>query len=381
MNAPRAPGAGNDAAFSLLLDTPTFGGHEMALAEWLADLPREAAPDVAALRCPAALLARLEAAGLACTPLHGSALAAWRWLRSSSPDRAARPVLLAPGAVQAGLALRGLVASAGRPSCIYVPLAAPSAAFGWRLPRARDAAARIVARGATRWIAPSDALCHALRERFGVQAPCVVLPPALPCAAFADSTPPGTSARGAPGMGPLRLLVIGRLDVRQKGLDWLATWFAARVRAGRTPRLHLTVQGEGEGAAVVDALASALGPAHVQVRPWGDAAAAMRDCDLLLLPSRVEGLPRVALEATALGRPVVATLGCGLGALLPPAQQVPFGEDAALDRALAALVAPAARAAAVSAARAALPRVADPLRRRAALHALGALAPAVGARR
>jgi len=113
---------------------------------------------------------------------------------------------------------------------------------------------------------------------------------------------------------------VGRLT-RQKGQDVLLS--AWRLVRQRCPHAELVLVGDGD---LVPVLRSAEVPgvrfagAVTDVRPWLAAA------DLVVLPSRWEGLPLTALEALATGRPVVASAVPGLvevvapevGALVPP---------------------------------------------------------------
>jgi glycosyltransferase involved in cell wall biosynthesis len=113
---------------------------------------------------------------------------------------------------------------------------------------------------------------------------------------------------------------IGRVT-RQKGQDFLlAAW--PRVRA-RCPDATLAIVGPG------DPLPSSwqdlpdgvvfTGPME-DTRPWYAAA------DVVVLPSRWEGMPLTLLEALAVGRPVVGTdipgiadsLPSGCGTVVPP---------------------------------------------------------------
>ena len=62
-----------------------------------------------------------------------------------------------------------------------------------------------------------------------------------------------------------------------------------------------------------------------------DALAAVRECDIVTLPSHDEGFPRAVLEAMALGKPIVATrvggvpeaIEDGMSGLLVPPGDVP----------------------------------------------------------
>jgi glycosyltransferase involved in cell wall biosynthesis len=150
--------------------------------------------------------------------------------------------------------------------------------------------------------------------------------------------------------GERRVLAAGRASP-EKGFDVLVAALARPAAAGL--RATLVVDGPQRGALEADVLASGLGD-RVAVRglvPRRELFAPMADHHLVVVPSRTEGLGMVALEALALGRPVVASAVGGLpevvadgvdGALVPP------DDPGALAAALAAvpLVPPAAAAAA-----------------------------------
>ncbi len=123
------------------------------------------------------------------------------------------------------------------------------------------------------------------------------------------------------------LLFVGRLDL-QKGIDWLAKLTGPLLSS--LPQHRLVLIGEGPWHNrfldhVDDRVRS-----RVHLLGWRtDVAAWMKHADLLLLPSRWEGMPNVVLEAMAVGCPVLATEAHGLNELLGPMashQCVPFGQ-------------------------------------------------------
>lgn len=77
--------------------------------------------------------------------------------------------------------------------------------------------------------------------------------------------------------------------------------------------------------------------------PWGDTAEALADADVLLLPSRFEGLPLVAIEAAEAGVAIVASRGAGLTQFVLATALFDFGDDKGLLAALAAMTGPAKR--------------------------------------
>jgi glycogen(starch) synthase len=141
---------------------------------------------------------------------------------------------------------------------------------------------------------------------------------------------------GPPPADPLRLLGIGRL-LPFKGFDVALQAF--RLVLDRVPRARFTLAGDGPERPALEQLATRLGVREaVDFLGWVHPArvpALMATATLVLMPSRWEGLPLVALEAQAAGRPVVASRAGGLpealadgetGCLVPPDSPVDLAE-------------------------------------------------------
>ena len=179
----------------------------------------------------------------------------------------------------------------------------------------------------------------------------------LPNAFAASSAPiePGP-ARSALGLAPKGPVVgwIGRMSP-EKGPDV----FVRAAAEAKVEGSHWAMVGDGPERAEAEALTAALGledrVAFLGLIP--DAGTLVRAFDVLVLSSRTEGTPIVALEAMAAGVPVVATavggvpdlLGEGAGRLVPP--EDPRALAAAVDEVLGD---PAAAATLVEQARARL---------------------------
>ncbi|TDD59359.1 glycosyltransferase family 1 protein, partial [Actinomadura darangshiensis] len=241
-------------------------------------------------------------------------------LRLSRLVRTFAPDVVHLHSSKAGLAGRLLRRPAGTPT-IFQP-------HGWSWLAAtgrQDAASRRWERIAARW---SDALVCVgsgeLREGMcgGVRGPFTVVRNGVDRRRFTPADGPARLAArtrlGLPAAAPLAVC-IGRLT-RQKGQDVLvAAWPAVTARC---PSARLAIVGDGED---LDRLRRErvpgirFVPAVQDPRDWLSAA------NLVVLPSRWEGLPLTALEALATGRPLVGTdvpgitevVGPGLGALVP----------------------------------------------------------------
>jgi glycosyltransferase involved in cell wall biosynthesis len=145
----------------------------------------------------------------------------------------------------------------------------------------------------------------------------VVIPNGVALEPFAANAPARLSDLGiAPGR---RLITfIGRLD-EQKGLDWLLR-LLPHVFEGM-PDCDLLVVGVGPQRAALAALSGQLGLAD-RVHFVGfrqDVPRILAASELLVLPSRWEGMPNVVLEAMAASKPVVATEVEGVAEALGPA--------------------------------------------------------------
>lgn len=154
----------------------------------------------------------------------------------------------------------------------------------------------------------------------------------------ADASDDAAGVRRLHGVGPHAPLVVcvGRL-CRQKGQDvLLSAWESVLARV---PGARLVLVGDGPDRARLTARA----PASVLFTGTvADAAPWYRAADLVVLPSRWEGMALAPLEAMACGRPVVVTDVDGAREGLPPALVphcvVPPEDPAALADAAAALL-------------------------------------------
>ena len=137
--------------------------------------------------------------------------------------------------------------------------------------------------------------------------------------------------------GPLHLVSIGRFAA-QKGFPVLLEALAA------VPDVRLTLVGDGPLRPTLAAAAAPFGR-RVRFAGWQDEAgvrAALAAAHALALPSFAEGLPVVAMEAMAAGRPVIGTWIAGIPELVRDGETgwlVPPADPAALAGAIAAAAA------------------------------------------
>lgn len=253
-----------------------------------------------------------------------------------------RPEVLHAHSAKAGLAAR--LAVRGRIPTVFQPHAWSFEAVGGVTAVAATAWERWAARWTARVVCVSEAE-RARGVRAGVHAHWRVIPngvdperyrPAAPVQADileqADTAvqvakvvqadtpgPTGTTAVRtalAPlaGLDPAALLVVcvGRL-CRQKGQDVLLQAWPSVLR--RVPGVRLVLVGDGPEEERLRQLAPEgvlFAGAVTDTVPWYQAA------DLVVLPSRWEGMALAPLEAMACGRPVVVTDVAGARESLPP---------------------------------------------------------------
>ncbi|MDF3838064.1 glycosyltransferase family 4 protein [Cupriavidus basilensis] len=168
---------------------------------------------------------------------------------------------------------------------------------------------------------------EALRPRSAV----VCIPNPLPFAVPAQAAPRTDRT----------VLAVGRL-VAAKGFDVLLRAWAEVVP--QAPGWRLTIAGEGEERATLEALRDELGLSDSVTLPgiYEDVTIAYKLASVFCLSSRYEGFGLVLLEAMAFGLPIVST-DCETGPreLLEPgrdALMVPVDQPAALAQALGRLI-------------------------------------------
>ena len=240
--------------------------------------------------------AGVEVVNLDSTRLRHAWPALLRWMRASRPA----VVLSTFGHVNlALLAMRPLLPAGTR--LIIREANTPSLAL-----RRGRVPAPALTRRAYRLLYPTadlmlcqhQSMADEMGARFGVPTNRIVVLPNPVNSARARADPP----RRDPGPGR-RFVAAGRLT-RQKGFDRLIDMIAAGSADD-----HLCLFGDGPDRAALESRARAHG-ARGRIRfagfnpaPWSFYAGA----DAVLVPSRWEGLPNVALEALACGTPVIVT--------------------------------------------------------------------------
>jgi glycosyltransferase involved in cell wall biosynthesis len=153
-----------------------------------------------------------------------------------------------------------------------------------------------------------------------------VIPNAVDMRRFADVVPAARQSLGIAAEARL-ITCIGRLD-RQKGIEWLLE--VLRDVVPRVPNAELLLVGDGPEHESLQRLARRICPRRVHFLGFRtDVPQILAASDLVVLPSRWEGMPNVVLEAMASGRAVVATDVEGVREALGPnaLQQVVAVDD------------------------------------------------------
>jgi glycosyltransferase involved in cell wall biosynthesis len=251
-----------------------------------------------------------------------------------------RPALVHTHTAKAGV-LGRLAAARGRPRPRLVHtfhghvLGPP---FGPVAARAFALVERRLARRTDRLIAVAPEIRDELLQRWRIgRAPqWAVVPPGIDFERVRPDPTAGRAWRAELGVGPDDVLVgyVGRLDAVKDVDALLDAWPAAG------PRGRLVVMGAGPDRERLAARMHGRDDARI-LPPRRELGAVFAGLDLLVLPSRAEGLPQVLVEALAAGVPVLATSVGGVPGLVRHGQDgwlVPAGDTRALAAALVRLV-------------------------------------------
>ncbi|MGW1718696.1 glycosyltransferase [Streptomyces sp. NPDC002156] len=287
------------------------------------------------------LPARLRALGAGVRPWHatrapGPSLAGEVW-RLGRLIGAVRPDVVHAHSAKAGLAAR--LAVRGRVATVFQPHAWSFEAVGGSTAALALKWERWGARWASRVVCVSDAE-RATGVRAGITGQWQVIPNGIDTERFRPAAQNPVRA-GIPLLadvdpGAPLVVCVGRL-CRQKGQDvLLRAWGEV---AERVPGARLVLVGDGPDAGRLRALAPdsvLFAGAVADAVPW------YRTADLVVLPSRWEGMALAPLEAMSCGRPVVVTDVDGgresLPTALAPRCLVPAEHPAALAGAVTELL-------------------------------------------
>ncbi|WP_371791315.1 glycosyltransferase [Streptomyces sp. NBC_01471] len=298
-----------------------------------------------------AVVACPPGAGLA-SALAGSGADVRPWVAGRSPGpelaaetaaaarliRASRPDVVHAHSSKAGLAAR--LAVRGRVPTVFQPHAWSFEAVGGGTARLALAWERYAARWAERVLCVSEAERRA-GEAAGIAARWSVIRNGVDLGEFRADGGAGTEPGSGPaalGPGPV-VVCVGRL-CRQKGQDVLLRAWPEILRA--VPEARLVLVGDGPDR---EPLARTAPPGVLFAGAVDGPRDWLRAADLVVLPSRWEGMALAPLEAMACGRPVVLTDVNGARESLPPGHDrhglVPPDDPHALARAVGKLLADA----------------------------------------
>lgn len=299
-----ATGAPSRSRWLFVDGAMSFGGHEVMLVRWLEELAAQRAVDAfllarsAQLRQQAAAYAAVVALPEANSRLRDAATFIRRVL-DLKPDL----IVVAEGCLLAQARFVALGRLLGIKVLVYVPLVQTATSMGFGSGSIRDAIVRRwYANLPHGWITLTNEQTSDFRAWAGVRRPILVLPNTV--ARTIESAQIATTGEHANRR--LRVVVLGRIEAQQKGLDTLFDYLIHHRELGE--RIALSFVGDGPYAGHIrERLANDADLARfVSLHAWSPTLEVLRTHDVLLMTSRYEGVPLVMLEAMAVGIPVVA---------------------------------------------------------------------------
>jgi glycosyltransferase involved in cell wall biosynthesis len=210
--------------------------------------------------------------------------------------------------------------------------------IGAKLGSVRDLLVPKLIRRFDRLMTVSVAGAQEIAQRYGMIRPDVVQPPTetlIPLPSGADRS----RLRDAQGLPDTFLLgMVGRIQIHHKGQDIALRVTRHLLRLGHS--LQLVVVGDGPDRQRVGQMAKAMGiGSAVTFLGWRDDIDVLIPLlDAVIMPSRYEGLPQVAVQAVTAHVPVIAYAVGGLAELVPADFTVLHGAEEVLAARVASLL-------------------------------------------
>lgn len=240
-----------------------------------------------------------------------------KWFSTHKPDL----VLCVQGDIEQSSQAVIAANDAGIDCISYIALPHSKASMGARLGELHDHLNRHLFDQPARYITVSKTMAERLRER-GATRPITVVPNGIAI--------PSNNQNRKPKTANFTLGLLGRIEFKQKQQDLMVKAFCDFPQAFEN--CNLLIAGEGPDYNRLKQLAASCArSADITIQPWQkDVDALFCNIDLLVIPSRYEGMPIVMLEALARGIPVVGSNRDGMRELLPPDWIFEAGNAAAL---------------------------------------------------
>jgi glycosyltransferase involved in cell wall biosynthesis len=248
-----------------------------------------------------------------------------RMLSAENPDM----ILCIQGEIEDGSLALCAAEKMNTPCISYIPVPHRMALMGAKLGAVRDRLNAGLFKKPDGWITISESMKLLLEER-GTTAPVAVVHNGIDMKRFAPREK--TAARTTLGLPLNKTLLgtIGRIEFNQKQQKLLVQTFSNAWK--NNPAMHLVITGDGPDRGHLEALIDQLGlQKQITLLPWQeDSTLVYSALDLLIIPSRFEGVPLVMLEALACGTPVIGSARDGMKDLLPAAWTFETENSAAL---------------------------------------------------
>ena len=278
-------------------DNPDFGGHQVMACHGIEALAVESTIEVLCMVNPKnrQLIDRLEA--LKNIQILDTNPAGFQPLE---PDL----ILCIQGDIAQGTAGVRAAVKAGIECISYIAIPHRLADMGAKLGRLRDLKNKPLFNLPDRYIAISKSMKDLLKER-GVKKSIHVVPNGIPAPPSPRCTIHGSS---------FTIGLIGRIEFNQKQQDF----FTRIVLQHPQQFSHCQILFVGSGPDEEKLRAMIEGNEAFTLLPWQEKMEAIYErIDMLIIPSRFEGVPLVMLEALARGIPVIGSRRDGMNDILP----------------------------------------------------------------